>query len=329
MRAVKPAPVPPPTATAQPKPHHRSTTARLSPQVNYSDWAVTLTASPHTLWPEQYSLLTATANHDVLPTPHYIVIYDDASWPSGQPLAVCGSGTTCTAWVTQPASASVHYDAMISAGTTLTAWRVATDNVWVDWQGVGVSLTADPTTVSVNGVTTLTATTTTDIGPSPFYIEIYDATMWTRLTACGFGTSCSVPVSEPVAATHVFFAYVSNYSTAVPPTGVQATSNANYVTWASSGWQVVLSANPQVTAWATTVTAVASGDVGPTPYYIEIFSEDGTLLADCAYGSTCSLTYAPSYGGVHLVAFVSSYSAFLPPRNIQATSNVVEVRELI
>ena len=42
--------------------------------------------------------LTATANADVGPTPYYITIYSETT---GAELAICGSGTTCSAAVSQ------------------------------------------------------------------------------------------------------------------------------------------------------------------------------------------------------------------------------------
>jgi hypothetical protein len=84
------------------------------------------------------------------------------------------------------------------------------------WTGVSLSLSASPTTVPVGTATTLTAITSADIGPSPFWTEIYDATTQTRLVTCGYGTSCSATVSQSVATTHEYIAYLSNDSTAYP-----------------------------------------------------------------------------------------------------------------
>jgi hypothetical protein len=66
-----------------------------------------------------------------------------------------------------------------------------------------------------------------------------------------------------------------------------------------------------------------SGNVGPTPYYIEIFNETGTRLAVCGSGSTCSATFTPSYAGSNLVAFISGNSAAFPPPAIVASSSVI------
>ncbi len=196
------------------------------------------------------------------------------------------------------------------------------------WQGVFLSLAASPTTLPVGATTTLTATTSTDIGPSPFFTEIFDATTGTRIGVCGTGTSSSVTASQSVATTHSYIAYLSNDTASYPPTGIQATSRSSYVTWSSSGWSISLTA-PSSTLSSETVTATANADVGPTPYWIQIFDENGTRIGLCGSGTTCSITFTPSYQGDVLVAFVSSDDLNLPPANIQASSNVVTTYEAI
>jgi hypothetical protein len=78
------------------------------------------------------------------------------------------------------------------------------------------------------------------------------------------------------------------------------------------------------------VTATANANVGPTPYYIEIFDENtGSRLAVCGSGTTCSLSFTPSLYGSNLVAFISGSGATLPPPGIVASSNVVTTYERI
>jgi hypothetical protein len=91
-----------------------------------------------------------------------------------------------------------------------------------------------------------------------------------------------------------------------------------------TSWSVTLTASPNL-LWPTqysSLTATANADVGPTPYYIEIFNETGALLAVCGSGTSCSATFTPSYAGSNLVAFVTTYSAAFPPSGIVASSNV-------
>jgi hypothetical protein len=47
-----------------------------------------------------------------------------------------------------------------------------------------------------------------------------------------------------------------------------------------------------------TITATTNADVGPTPYYITIYSETtGAELAICGFGTTCSATVSQSAPG--------------------------------
>ena len=319
----KPVPVQPPTspgagtgAAIPAKPHGLRAVRPLTA------WTVSLTASSNLLWPDQYSTLTATANMDVGPTPYYLRIY---ALTSGAYVVTCASGTTCSSSVTQPLPATHYYVAVVSYASTgypPSGEQTASGEVGVVWHGVNLTLAASQPTVPVGGVSTLTATTSQDIGPSPFWTEIYDMTTGTRLTDCGYGTTCSVSVSQAAATTHEYVAYLSDNSTAYPPPGIQETSLFSFITWSNLGWRVSLSA-PGASYGSETVTATANGDVGPTPYYIEIFNETGTRLAVCGAGSSCSVAFTPSYAGSNLVAFVSAYSTALPPASTVASSNVV------
>jgi hypothetical protein len=319
----KPVPVRPPSspgaglgAAIPAKPHYAREVAPLTA------WSVSLTASPNWLWPTQYSTLTATANMNVGPTPYYLRVYDETA---GAYVVTCATGITCSVPVTQPTPTTHYYIAVVSyasSGYPPGGEQAASGTVGVVWQGVYLSLSASPTTVPVWAAATLTATTSADIGPSPFWTEIYDVTTQTRVAVCGYGTSCSATVSQSAATTHEYIAYLSNYSTAYPPAGIQETSRVNFITWSNLGWRVSLSA-PSATYGSETVTAYANGNVGPTPYYIEIFNEStGTRLAECAWGSACSVTFTPSYSGSDLVAFISGYSTAFPPTGIVASSNV-------
>ena len=288
-------------------------------------WNVSLSASSTNLWPKQYTLLTATANQDVGPTPYYISIYDGSVTA---PIKVCGIGTTCSISVTQPNAATHNYKAYISAGYPTTnppASIAATSNtVTVIWRAISVSLQASPTTLGVNSSSTLTATTSTDVWPTPFYTQIYDATTGVRLRSCASGTTCSVSTSQAVATTHRFVAYVSDSTVAYPPTSIQATSNSSFVTWTNGNYRVNLTSAPAGT-FQRTLTATSNINVGPTPYYIEIFNaRTGTRIAICGTGTTCSTNVSTLVRGDY-VAFISANSTTLPPASTQASSNVISL----
>jgi hypothetical protein len=60
-----------------------------------------------------------------------------------------------------------------------------------------VSLTDNPTFVYYWESTTLTATTNFNVGPTPYWIGIYDVTDGTWVSECPTGTTCSATVSDP------------------------------------------------------------------------------------------------------------------------------------
>jgi hypothetical protein len=330
VRAVKPAPVAPPVApnvglgNAIPaKPHSGSNVVRPM-----TAWTVSMSASSTWLWPTQSSTVTATVNQDVGPTPYFIRIHDDTA---GTYIATCGSGTSCSVPVTQPTPSTHDYSAWVADSSAayppgnVQATTFPLFGVTITWHGVGLSLSASATTLPVGSASTLTATTSSDIGPSPFYTSIFDVTTGTLVTQCGTGTTCTATVSQSAATTHEYTAFVAHFATTYPPTQVLATTPFTFVTWSNVGLRVSLSASGDVFS-TQTVTATASADVGPTPYFIEIFDEGGTRMASCGSGTVCSFTYTPPfYPGSNLVAFISSSAATFPPSGIVASSNELTV----
>lgn len=288
-------------------------------------WQVTLTTTATSAWPTQFITVTATANADVGPTPFFIRLYENTSPPTI--LATCGSGTTCSASITKPNITSTVVVGTIVDGAGTSQLGEPPDFV-LSWHGASPAISAAPTTVAVGATATVTATTTADVGPSPFYIEIFDTTTGTLATSpCGFGTSCVAPVSQAAASTHTYQAFIAPFNTSFPPAGVIESTNPVYVTWANTGFTITLN-DPRVTGIGTplTVSATTNIDVGPTPYFIEIWdATTGALLSACGAGTTCTAQFQPPPCGPNpdrLVAFIASFSTtFLPP-NIQAASAV-------
>lgn len=294
-------------------------------------WSVTLTPSYTDLWPTQSVTLTATANQDVGPTPYYIEIYSRTF--GGGPAASCGDGTTCTLslhgsnYLTL--DGSPYYAVISQSSTSQVNVQATSTNATVDYHHIDVSVSANPTTVPLGGTATVTATTSTDVGPSPYFTEIFDATTGTRVAVCGSGTTCTANVSHNAATwftTDRYVAYVSDYSPSYPPSGIVTTSpQTSYVTWSNSGWRLALTA-PSVTPGPETVTATANGDVGPTLYYISIFDETtGSFVGNCGTGTSCSVSWTPPGGpqSQQLIAFIGDARQTLPPGIPVASSNVV------
>jgi len=284
----------------------------------------TVTASATSVWPTQFITVTATASADVGPTPYFIRLYENTSPPNI--LATCGSGTTCSASLTKPTITST-----VVVGTIVDASGNSQLGeppfVILNWHGGSPSVSASPTTVAVGATSTVTATTTADVGPSPFFIEIFDTTTATMVKECPSGTSCVATVSQAAASTHGYQVFISPLSSTFPPPGSIESTNLVYVTWSNAGFTITLN-DPRVTdiGLPLTVSATTNLDVGPTPYFIEIYdATTGALIVACGSGTTCTGQFQPPLCGPNpdrLVAFVASFSStFLPP-NIQAASVV-------
>jgi hypothetical protein len=65
-----------------------------------------------------------------------------------------------------------------------------------------------------------------DVGPTPYYISIFNETTGERLAVCGFGTSCtSGPYhGPPLNECYDYVAYIAGYPSMLPPPSIQRTS---------------------------------------------------------------------------------------------------------
>lgn len=217
----------------------------------------------------------------------------------------------CASTKTKPSSAACAGAGPLAAAGTPTAFSV--------------SLAASTPTLAPGGTTSLTATSNQDVGPTPWFIEIFDATAASPLVQCGVGTSCTTAVTLGGSGVRSYIAYISGLSTALPPTNLQATSATVFVSWIT----VSITASPTSlpAGGSTTVSAAASLDVGPTPYWIQIFDQStGGLVARCGAGTRCSATVGQATPSQHsYVAVVSGFGDTLPPPDVRATSGTVAV----
>jgi len=77
----------------------------------------------------------------------------------------------------------------------------------------------------------LTATANYDVGPTPWYIEIYDQTTGQQVCIAGSGTTCSASVEFSFATTQTYVAYVAASSSTAPPPSIQVASNTTTIIW--------------------------------------------------------------------------------------------------
>jgi len=283
----------------------------------YCTWlSVSLYASPQYSAPGTGVRLTAYANTDVGPTPYWLEIFDTST---GANLAICASGSSCAGSETQYVATVHSFAAYISGygtGNPPPSVQVSagTSAVWF-----GISLAASAQALGPGGSTTLTASTNADVGPSPYWISIFDQTTGSRVALCATGTSCSVTITQSGSTIRDYAAFVSSSSTTYPPSSIQASSNSVRVTWIS----VTLGATATFLApgGTTTLVANASLDVGPTAYSITVSDQTaGVVVFQCGTGTTCTGSTSQASAGIHsYVATVGN------PYTTRATSNLVKV----
>lgn len=196
-----------------------------------------------------------------------------------------------------------------------------------------VTLSASKTTPTINQAVTLTAVTNQDVGPTPYWIDIYDLGNNSLVTDCGFGTTCSGTVNKQTPTCDTYQAYVADLSSSNPPSNIQATSNPVTVCWQlpsppTPPWTVSLVGQPTQTVAGTpaALAAVTDNNVGPTPYWLEIYDlNTAQSVAICATGVDCTATVSNGVGCHDYVAEVAPYSTSYPAAGAVATSNTVAI----
>lgn len=140
-----------------------------------------------------------------------------------------------------------------------------------------VTLSAEHSPVKVGETIKLTATTPTSVGPTPYFIRIFNADTYTELKRCGSGTECRFAEPVPWAenehpSTRHFYAEVSSEPGVPPYTRSEATVPVEAVTFAVS-----LSSTPATVTVpeSYTLKATISPELGESPYKLKII-ENGT-----------------------------------------------------
>jgi hypothetical protein len=297
------------------------TVAATSNVVSCTWLGVSMGASPRYTSPGSWSLVTVYANTDVGPTPYWLELFDATT---GANIAICASGSSCSAWVNQ-GGATVHWYTGYASGygTSKPPPSVqASASIFVVW--FGISLTATLAAMQPGQTTSLQANANADVGPSPYWISIFDQTTGARVALCASGSVCGVNINQASSTIRNYIAYVGSSGTAAPPSPVQATSNSVQVTWLS----VSLSADATVLPPGVYVglTATASQDVGPTLYDIDIFDVTaGSMVARCVTGITCYTTVTQPSATIHSFQARIDCGGSCQPPAIRATSNQVTV----
>ncbi len=286
----------------------------------YTTWisVTNLTANPQYIRPNQATTITVSASVDVGPTPFWLEIFDGST---GQNVAICASGWTCSASVTMYGAAVHYFTGYISSyGTTNPPPRVqSATNVYAYW--MSVTITASRVALDPGGTTNLVATTNADVGPSPYYISIFDTTTNTRVYDCASGSQCTANYTLYGSSIRDFFAYVGGNGTSAPPSPVLVSSN-NYVeaTWITVGLSVsppLLSPNAPVT-----LNAFASMNIAGSNYYIALYDQSTGYLTECGNASTCTTSVTQPAATTHtFIAYIDGGDTSNPPGNIRAQSS--------
>ena len=73
-----------------------------------------------------------------------------------------------------------------------------------------------------------TAYSTRDVGPTPYYISIFNTTTGQRLALCGFGNACTTSnyVSPPLNTCYDYISFIGSTSLTIPPAPVYSSSNS-------------------------------------------------------------------------------------------------------
>jgi hypothetical protein len=248
-------------------------------------FTVSLSASAVELIPKQTATLTATTNRDI--SGYDLMIYPDV--PGAPLLTICVQGTTCSVQVSQDRATSVSYIAVVAS--TIAPFPPPTifgqsADVRLTWTPVFVDLTtsiapgASPA-VALSTPVQLTATTTIDVGPTPYYIEIFDATAGTLVTSCGRGRNCTAPVTHTDASTHRYVASTAQFSSTFPAKDVSDSSPPIYVTWAAQPIPLTLTTTADALAekisLADRTQPIPEGAF--TELYWELDNPDGTIAS--------------------------------------------------
>ena len=236
--------------------------------------------------------------------------------------AVAPSGSSAVA---QPSNAPTSYQNCVTESGSATTCKSAVGSA----PPSSVSLSVSATSVAAGTAVTLTANTPTDVGPSPYYIEIAN-TAGQMVGICGTGTSCSVIQSESpqTQVTEQYIALVAGYDNTYSPPNhppeVQDQSGTQSVTW--TNWTVSLqlqSADPIPTGYPASLVATTDGNVASAGYYIDIYdTTTNTLVASANSGSNLTASVSEASSVTHsFVAYVaSSAPSSGSPSNPAATS---------
>ena len=149
-------------------------------------WAGVKLDSSHTLVaPGKPVTFTATSTFDVGKAGRVLVIYD---YTTQQKLTYCSHGTTCTTSLTKSAGGTHQILAWVPGQP-----EVISQSITATW--LGVSLSANATSLRSGGTVHLAAAANADLTNTPWSLGIYDQHGMLVGPACKTGSACSADVT--------------------------------------------------------------------------------------------------------------------------------------
>jgi hypothetical protein len=144
-----------------------------------------------------------------------------------------------------------------------------------------------------------------NIPNSPYYLKIYDVTTNTFLTQRGDVNDVVAYVTQNVATTHTYRAYIAEYNKSFPPSGVQGFTDQVSVTWDS---KLVLntSATGLFNGEKATLTAKAAG---PGAMRIKDLTTGQTVAACSSPATTVCTATVTGFSSSHTYAAAQSGQA--------------------
>jgi hypothetical protein len=134
---------------------------------------------------------------------------------------------------------------------------------------------------------TMTATSSVDVGPTPYYIEIYNTVTRQLITWCGDGTTCSLTVTEntPVGPGAIgFTAFIADLAATMTPPDVQAWSYYYLPSWLNP----LQASGHRWSDGSVSISTDTGGAPISFPWAIEIYDvTTGKVVTYCEWGQSC------------------------------------------
>jgi hypothetical protein len=186
-----------------------------------------------------------------------------------------------------------------------------------------ITLTTDHTDQWPTYYSTLTATSSVNVGLKQLDIDIYDQSTGARVAQCSTGYTCALGVTENVEESQTYIAYLTD-ATDVGGNHALSASAPVTIDWISVHLAFTVDKNTLPLGGTVTLTATTTVDIDLAPLYVQIWDvTTGAKVDTCAAGTLCQWTASKSVATTH--AYVATFGAFYqsyPPPPQQETTPI-------